>query len=372
MNRRTLMILTILALFATAIAHPISAQTVRLNETYTTADGLSFRYPSSLDVETSNGQIVVASETVGIIVITPTMLEAGIPFETDMTSLRTVLDSFEEGAVDVEFGRAMTVQLDNDVSARRVDFFPENAPVDSVAAAFVLAVEVGDTFAAMIGTGDDDEEVTEIAYAIASTFEVSESGSLDLPTLDEAASGAADAVDELIDLELISDEGEALYTEDILSTSLGGNELDSDSESQFPNAAMSALLSFRPVDAETVCGFLARSVENQDGGLDEFIFVGVTPENEVIVLAGDRTGDDNVTETFPADVDFYSPNQLTFVLRDNRVIVWVNGEPLVDTEVNLTAPNTRGTVPRHQMGTLMANSCVMTGAWGYGFESDGN
>lgn len=179
----------------------------------------------------------------------------------------------------------------------------------------------------------------------------------------------------LSDEGFIDGDGELLFEAEMTSTSLGGPfNVSDDSESTYPNFAGGGLMSFRPEDQEdNLCGFVMRVIVNEDDDFDNLLFVGVDAFDYVLVLhfnADDPDADPLIAEApAPDDVVFHQPQYLTYVLNDNLMTVFVNGESVLeDVEIDLPEPDRRGEVDPALAGAVLEYSCVMTSAWTYGFE----
>jgi hypothetical protein len=179
-----------------------------------------------------------------------------------------------------------------------------------------------------------------------------------------------DAIDEMIELGLVTEDGELLETNEMMSTSITGDfNLPDDSMNTYPNVAGGALVSFRPAEGSFACGFAIR-FEAQGPTIQRVLFAGITPDNQVIVL-DDVGGPEEYFFDLPRDIDFYNPHFISYVFRDGLLTVWVDGEPVV-TNLELAPPavNEDGEAPESQTGTILQNSCVMTSHWVYAFGEE--
>ncbi|GEM_PF-5464068 len=377
--------LFVLMAVITAFALPISAQkdtpTVALDETYITDDGsFTFNYPSGMDVSVSDtGTIDLDLGGTAITLLLEPVY--GAAFDIDTSSLDDAMDTFVDQVTFLDFDRPTTVTLGSGAEVIRANFTADSQ--QGIDESFVLAVDVGGQIVFILAASDDANELEALTYAIADTLAFlqapdDDKGSLtsdDLPTLRDHDGGMSgrfweDSIEELIDLELIADDGELLLTGEIFNTSMNPPvDTPQDTESSLPNVAMGALMSFRPAEDadDPLCGFVTRVIETRNG-YEELLFVGVDGENNLVVLEVDDENPNGRFQREDSGVDWYSPNHISFVLRENRVIVFVNGEPAWDTEVELSEPDRRGEVDDHLTGTNLEFSCVMTGAWGYAFE----
>jgi hypothetical protein len=144
--------------------------------------------------------------------------------------------------------------------------------------------------------------------------------------------------------------------------------LDDDTASNYPDFAGGAIVSFRPEADVNMCGLTVRY--SGAAGSEQALIVGLSGEDALFVLdaAPDTTGDPNV-QFFDHNQSFFNPQQLLYVLRNNRVTILINGEIIVDDiEVALPEPDARGRVPDGVAGAILEMSCVMTDAWAYGFR----
>ncbi|MFN8377892.1 MAG: hypothetical protein U0452_04400 [Anaerolineae bacterium] len=376
-----------LVVFADAMPTPVpmnvevirQQQATELSETHVTTDeAFQFSYANDWTVDDRPDGALDLGGPNGIMTIyPPNYLVTDQLFPADLSSAGTLMDSFKAagaGSGTLEFQPSTKVQLENGVTAVRSDFVFTEDPSNMVLDQFMLAVPADNKLVLVLVSGDPSGELTDLAYAMATSFVVLNDA---VPTPRPVTQASPDiiiplpwseAVEAMQAHGLIGQEGELLWENAFVTTALGGpTYLPDESESTYPNAAGGALLSFRPDDPNYICGILARTIGTSQP--EQALLVGVDSANYLLLVDLDNNREDSPTVTdMQTGVDFYGPQQINFVLRDNRVTVWVNGVlTLEDVPVQLPEPNARGEAVPSYSGALLQNSCVMTDAWVYGF-----
>lgn len=351
-----------------------------LTQVFTTSDG-SFQLSLPDDwtaAEQPDGSLIVRGDAIRLLISPPNVLvDVGLLDEIN-PSPETLMDDFMAlTGEQFEYQEITEFELDSGQKALRSDFTSDSEGFASVTAAFLVAVEVNDTFVlvAALGEGVNAETLETAAYTIAGTFrygEFARPGEVtgELPTLqhyigEDLDSGWEEAVTELESLGLISEGGELVFAEEWLVTAMNpGLSIDEDSASSHRNFVIAALISFRPEDGNAVCGLLARVTLGEDDDLASFVFVGVTPNDSLFVL---ESGGDEEPRVFEAEtgVRFHDPQHLLAIVRDDHLTVFVNGEGVIENW-----PLERAVAADDVLvGTNLESSCVMTSVWAYGFPA---
>ncbi|MBL8148178.1 MAG: hypothetical protein JNL34_17510 [Anaerolineae bacterium] len=355
------------------------SDSIELSETHVTTDGaFQFSYSGDWTVEDRPDGALDLSGTNGIMTIyPPNYLISGQLFPADLSSANTLMDSFIEAGTAsglMEFERPIKIPLGNGMTAMRSNFVFTSDPANATFDQFMLAVPVDEQFALMLVSGDPGGEGTDLAYTMAASFVILNAA---VPTAHASVPMTADvaiplpwseAIAALQAEGLITEEGELLWENAFVTTVLGGpTYLPDESESTYPNAAGGALLSFRPDSPDYICGLLSRTTGTESP--EQAIFIGIDFANYVLVVDLDINRDDSPTVTdAESGVNFFGPQQINFVLRDNEVTVWVNGGVVLENvPVQTSEPNAKGETEPSYSGALLQSSCVMTDAWVYGF-----
>ena len=359
----------------------VSAQTLS-TETFISEDG-------AFQMEVPSDWVVVerpdnALELTGpgeeyLTIFTPNHLAVTDLFATDVSSADSLLVAFQEQAIaedTLAFGPTTKVPLSGSMAFRSDFTFGEKMGAERVSdTQFMLAVPVDNRFALITALGPADEAFPAAVYALADSFVILDDTVPD-PGSENAPSGAmglpTDAETLISILEAggyVSGDGELIWTHDFMTTSVGGPfVLPEESESDYPNIAAGTIVSFRPDTDERICGLVARY--NDAPGSEQFLLVGLDADYNLIVIdaAPENASEPNINGE-ESDLSFFNPQQLIYVLRDNRVTVFINGEPVIEgLAVALTEPNARGIAPSGSAGAVLEFSCVMTDTWVYGFR----
>jgi hypothetical protein len=349
-----------------------------LTEEFITNDGsFRFNYPQGWDAEErSDGGLLLNQEGIGtILIFPPELLENGGFIPT--RSAVTLLDAFiERGSGDFTFEEPEAVE---GLSAARADFEIHIESFIETTSSFALAI-YSDELATMLlcyGEEIDPDELEQLVFAIAQTMEVGTFAHVgdvsgDLPVLTDYATGdtedeGADAIAELERLELIPEGGTLLLNEPLLFSALeSGILVDEESASEYSEFVMAGLISLRPIEEGdfVFCGLITFVTGNTDDP-SAFLMVGPTSEDEIIVLESHASDPEPHFIRRESPVDFYAPNHVLYIIRDQKVTVFVNGEALIENwPISFEPEQTVYT------GTNMERGCVMTGVWTYGLPSD--
>jgi hypothetical protein len=198
--------------------------------------------------------------------------------------------------------------------------------------------------------------------------ESSTTGTGDALVLEDAFGDAEDAIAELEDLGLISDEGTLLFEEEMMGSALNSTEMPETYEGG--NIVMAALISWRPVEGVDgeyfVCGLIAQSpTDDMDSTKGAMLIVGFDSDSAVAMVEFDLADVDNsIFDVAETEVNIHDPQHILMIVQDDTLMVFVNGELLVEDN---TLEMTTGT-DEFFAGYLLDPGCVMTGVWAYSFE----
>jgi hypothetical protein len=182
---------------------------------------------------------------------------------------------------------------------------------------------------------------------------------------------AEDLIDGLVDIGLVDDGGELLFTSEMATEVMGG---EGGTESTYVNYAVGALTSVRELPDGTtgVCTFITRGIAAREGGIGQAVAVVVTSDDEILALEAipGRSQPRRTMIEFPsAGRDtFYNPQYVLVVVKDDTLSVWINGERYLDAwELQGELPE-GGEYEEDVVTTVNPEAgCVMTSLWGYGF-----
>ncbi len=357
-----------------------------LAETYTTHDGtFRLRYPSDWSVDEAALSIVSLDRDGGLITImTPATLDFIGGSLLDAKSAKEVMSAFIASAgPGFTFGEPVKVVLPSGTVGYRAALTVNNETGNSVAEGFALTVPVSaDAFAIIYGipTGMDEADLKMLVYQVAESFEVGEfvvPGAVtgNLPSLRLiGAGGSADdwrpAIAELRRLDLVPAGGEAVFGEDMRIYGLQpGLYIDPDSSSEYQDFAMAALISLRVIQPDdlVLCGLMTRVTQTKADNLNTFLVVAATESNTILVMNRyTPAADPFVYETGPVAANFHDPQHLLYIVRDNELTVFVNGEAVIEAlPLPIMPPSTEPVLA----GVNLDRDCVMTGIWAYGLPS---
>lgn len=354
-----------LVIVLSALAMPVLAQ----DPTFTSEDGeFSFTYNErDWDVEEQrSGTIEVWNEPILLAIYPPDLLKGMDIITSDVETIADVLDTLVESS-GFSHDETQIIALDSGKIAVRAEIDVEE--YEEISAAFMLVVEVGESYASVLAVGSDDvtgDDLEEAVYPIADTFEYEESGDDDSSDLPDdygpwAGGDWEQVADALEEMELIPSGGDLIFEEPGLML-----RTEDMIEVENEDVVMAALVSFRPADEEQYCGFIVRATKSLNSDdLKNFLFVGLRSNEELLVVETPISKDEEaLIETFESPVDFYYPNHFLFVARGDTLNVFVNGEPVIeDMELNFDGDD-------ELFATVdMGNSCVMTELWLYGLPA---
>jgi hypothetical protein len=349
-----------------------------LTEEFITNDGaFRFRYPQGWDAEErDDGGLLLNLDGVGtILIFPPALLESGglVPTKSAVTLLE---DFIVRGNDNFTFKEPEAVE---ELSAARADFDIHLESFVETTSSFAVAV-YNDELAAMLlcyGEEIDPDELEQLVFAIAQSMEVGTFArhgdvSGELPTLTDYLTGEIEnewtqAIAELERLDLIPEEGTLLLNEPMLFSALeSGLIVYEESASEYSEFVMAGLISLRPLNEGdfVFCGlttFLSGDKDDPSG----FLMVGPTSEDEIVVLESHASSDEPHFIRRESPVDFYSPNHVLYIVRNQQVTVFVNGEAIIEHWPISFEPEQ--TV---YAGTNMEPGCVMTSVWAYGLPSE--
>lgn len=175
-------------------------------------------------------------------------------------------------------------------------------------------------------------------------------------------------VAELQLLEMIPEDGELLFLEDMAFESLGGG---GSADATYRNYIMGALISVREDggDSAGVCTFITRGEMNRQGQILRATGVVITSDDEVYAI--EQTGPNRQPRMTSIDTDgdptFYNPIYIIVLVKDSTISVWADGIPMIEEwELENELPDGEfedpvATVVNPEFG------CVMTELWAYGF-----
>jgi hypothetical protein len=362
--------------------------------TFVTQDGeFRFQYPTNWRVA-EEISINLSGQDINLVIFPPNGLDGSRLLDNRIEEVMENVIDFTSDGLSYE-DEIEEVELDSGREALRVEIDEvlveggENLAFES---SFLLVTEVEDSFAAILSISFrsvNDRELTEVVYTIADSFEIGrfdppgEGGQKgegdvpnpnvgDLPTLRDYGKMRQNTADwqaviaELEDFDLIPRQGELLYTEELLSTSMNGVYTEDNAVgSRSADVVMGAVMSFRPPEEENICGFVARSTFDRRGRVEASLYVGVNAENEVILMETGPDLEEPNTFAIESPVDFYSPNHLMFIAYDQMVSVWINGVPFI-AEFELLQDN--ADFEEVFVGTDLQMSCVMSAMFAYAIE----
>lgn len=169
------------------------------------------------------------------------------------------------------------------------------------------------------------------------------SGEVQLAAYDQTPK---EAIAELQDLDLIPGSASQVFLEDYAYfTGVGSWFTPLARQSPFTNVVMGGELTFTigtTTEMET-CALMARVVLPADNsGTTTYTEVGLANTGEVYVM--DVVGGENVqSASFPLDLDLKQPHHLLFIVNDNTVTLFVDGEMVADQfEINAAHKGTYG------------------------------
>jgi len=181
---------------------------------------------------------------------------------------------------------------------------------------------------------------------------------------DEDSSGE-DIVAELVDLELVSDDGDFLFEEDEIDEGI----FDFAEGYEGGKLAMGAWLSIEAAEDDEdyrFCTLVAQSTiddpEEEEGTM---LITGFDSTGFLVVYEYDVEDNDNsVFEVFDPGVDTEDENHFLMIVQDDELNVYVNGELIVEGwELDTAAGD-----DELFTGFVVGDGCSMTNVWAYSFE----
>lgn len=212
----------------------------------------------------------------------------------------------------------------------------------------------------------EEEFLMEVVQSIRPT-----EGNNDEPSADAIESAAdedstgEDIVDELIDLELVSEDGEFLFEEDEVEE----GAFDFLESYEGGNIAMGGWLSIELAeddDDKRFCTFLAQSTtddpEDDEGTM---LIAGFHSFDAILLYEYDLEDSDDLRyEYFDVNVDIEDEQHFLLIIQDDEVMAYLNGELVVDSwELELTAGD-----DEFFAGFVVGDGCTMSNVWAYSFE----
>lgn len=186
-----------------------------------------------------------------------------------------------------------------------------------------------------------------------------------------------EAIATLAEHGFIATGGRRVLAEDMLMSAFDeGANFDLDSEHPAGDFVIAGTISWRVMQEGdfVVCGLLSRITELDTDSLFDSDFLMVAPTSDDMVLIAENEGRAEepriVLEESP--VDFTVPHHLLYIVRDQTLTIFVDGELLLEN-LSLTLP-TDDNDPRYETvyaGTLLTTSCVMTNVWAYAVDPTG-
>jgi hypothetical protein len=239
-------------------------------------------------------------------------------------------------------------------------------------AGFVVTFMFDDTVHVMEGfvvddriSSSEEDTILEIVSSLHTDDEDPQpSGDAIESAQDEDASGE-DIVAELVELELVADDGDFLFEEDEV---VDATDLPESYEGG--DIAMGAWISWEAVDDDEEYRFCTLVAQSSTDDLSEeegtALVVGIGNDNLVLVAEFDLENfDDSIIETFEADVDVEDENHFLAIVSDDELSIFVNGEAVVEGwELDLTAGD-----EEFSTGFISDLGCTMTNVWAYSFEN---
>ena len=292
-------------------------------------------------------------------------------------------DLIDNNSDEFEFGEIEETDLFDD-AALRVDF------VSDVVAGFSVVVEYDGQILPIDAYVEDDRlsrSEEQLILEVLATLQPINSGNQssgtrgeprdirggstgagDALVLEDAFDDAADAIAELEDLGLISDEGTLLFEEEMMGSALNSTEMPETYEGG--NIVMAALVSWRRIEGDDgeyyVCGLVAQSpTDDLDATKGALLIVAFDSESDVAMVELDLANFDNsVFDYAEPDINIHDPQHILMIVQDDAFTVFVNGEMVVEgNELELATGD-----DEFFAGYVLDPGCVMTGVWAYSFE----
>jgi hypothetical protein len=261
--------------------------------------------------------------------------------------------------------------VDNDIEIMGEEAFRIYFESEDVSG-FIVYFQVDDllfSLNAVVGddslSSSDEEALLEVVTTIHSSGGGGGGGGGDTieTAQDEDASGE-DIVAELVDLGLVSEDGDFLFEEDEV---IDASDLPESYEGG--NIAMGAWISWEAVDDDEDYRFCTLIAQSSASDLSEeegtALLLGIGSDNLVLVAEFDLEDFENsIIETFEADTDVEDNNHFLAIVSDDELNMYVNGELVVEGwELDLTAGD-----DELGAGFFSDLGCTMSNVWAYSFE----
>jgi len=182
---------------------------------------------------------------------------------------------------------------------------------------------------------------------------------------------AESLIEGLVDIGLIEDDGELLFTTEMATEVLG---LSGDGDATYVNYAMGALASVRQLPDGTpgICTFITRGVGTVEDGIEQAVGVLLGSDDMIHVLEILPTNSRPRTTSaeYPeSGMDtFHNPHYVLVVVKDDAVSVWIDAQLYIDSwELENELPEDGEYAEPVTTTVNPEPGCVMTSIWGYGF-----
>jgi hypothetical protein len=320
--------------------------------------GIFVDYPSDFEVDDSG-------ENAALILFTDDIYVKFYEPWTDFEDAEQAMEAISTNE-DYEFDDIEDFEILGD-DGFRMDYTSDDY------AGFVVTFMFDDTVHVMEGfvvddriSSSEEDTILEIVSSLHTDGEddPQPSGDAIESAQDEDASGE-DIVAELVELELVADDGDFLFEEDEV---VDATDLPESYEGG--DIAMGAWISWEAVDDDEEYRFCTLVAQSSTDDLSEeegtALVVGIGNDNLVLVAEFDLENfDDSIIETFEADVDVEDENHFLAIVSDDELSIFVNGEAVVEGwELDLTAGD-----DEFSTGFISDLGCTMTNVWAYTFEN---
>ncbi|MBZ0302549.1 MAG: hypothetical protein K8J31_22580, partial [Anaerolineae bacterium] len=316
-----------------------------------------------------------------LVITPPDVLNQMVLVPAEEDAQETLIDSLA-GAFDENFSFAPSEPVPG-LNALRADFAATTLP--DATSAFIMVVELDEGFALVlaIDQSDDPAAFEQTVIAIAQSFEVGTfaragdpTGQLPILALYQPGNDEvewSDAIAELERLDLIPPGGALLYNQSVLIGAVqDGLIFNPDSAWDQVDVVMAGRISLRPKeDADfAICGLVSRTTGPATDVLSDFLIVGPTSDGRIVALENDASANERHLIERASPVDFHDPQHILYLVRQNRLTVFVNGEALIeDWPLQLPGPDDATLYETVRVGTQLDPGCVMTGVWAYGLPT---
>ncbi|GAB4510074.1 MAG: hypothetical protein OHK0046_06210 [Anaerolineae bacterium] len=313
-----------------SIVFPSLAQ-LELVETFSADDGTwSFAYPEGWTTEVDEGLVFVDGEGAFLLVFGPEVVETLVDPASDLgevlDTIAPLLDyttSDEKNTGVTEDGRDFAV----------ADLFADDTTRTTLG--FALNFSDGRRGVIFAELEDDSDLTFDTVIQIVLSFDATGQGGGAVSSLTDHAGEWQDAIAELTETGMIGSGGSLVFFEDYAFfsgqgryfTALGRNLPRTD-------IVMAGELTYTASNATELetCTLLARIVTNNQGTAQQFLQVGLTNDNAVLLLDRFGTGEDElVGEFLTADYALGEPTHFLMLAIDDTLTIYLNGELLMDS-----------------------------------------